>query len=83
MLVTLQEILETAEEKKIAVGAFNAPNLESLLAILEAAEELQLPVIVQAAQCHEVLTPVSVMGPIMVARAKAASVPVCVHLDHG
>lgn len=83
MLVTLQEILETAEEKKIAVGAFNAPNLESLLAILEAAEELQPPVIVQAAQCHEVLTPVSVMGPIMVARAKAASVPVCVHLDHG
>ncbi len=83
MLVTLKEILELAEEKKIAVGAFNTPNLESLLAILGAAEELQLPVIIQAAQCHEVLTPVSVIGPIMVAHAKAASVPVCVHLDHG
>ena len=65
------------------MGAFNTPNLESLLAILGAAEELQLPVIIQAAQCHEVLTPVSVIGPIMVAHAKAASVPVCVHLDHG
>ena len=44
MLVTLKEILEIAEEKKIAVGAFNTPNLESLIAILDAAEELQLPV---------------------------------------
>ncbi len=83
MLVTLKEILQIAEEKKIAVGAFNAPNLESLLAILDAAQELGLPVVIQAAQCHENLTPVSVMGPIMVAHAKKASVPVCVHLDHG
>ncbi len=83
MLVTLKEILKIAEEKKIAVGAFNTPNLESLLAILEAAEELQLPVIIQAAQCHEVFVPVSVIGPVMIARAKEASVPVCVHLDHG
>ena len=83
MLVTLKEILKIAEEKKIAVGAFNTPNLESLMAILDAAEELQLPVIIQAAQCHEVFVPVSVIGPVMIARAKEASVPVCVHLDHG
>lgn len=83
MLVTLKEILEIAEEKKIAVGAFNTPNLESLIAILGAAEELQLPVIIQMAECHENLTPVSVIGPVMVEQAKKAKVPVCVHLDHG
>ncbi len=83
MLVTLKEILKIAEEKKIAVGAFNTPNLESLMAILDAAEELQLPVIIQAAQCHEGFVPVSVIGPVMIARAKEATVPVCVHLDHG
>ncbi len=83
MLVTLKEILEIAEEKKIAVGAFNTPNLESLIAILAAAEELELPVIIQFAECHEHLTSVSIMGPIMVEHAKKASVPVCVHLDHG
>ena len=33
MIVTLKEILKTAEEKQIAVGAFNAPNLESLQAV--------------------------------------------------
>ena len=44
MLVTLKEILQIAEEKNIAVGSFNTPNLTSLTAILSAAEELDLPV---------------------------------------
>lgn len=83
MLVTLKEILEIAEERKIAIGAFNTPSLESLQAILGAAEELSLPVIIQFAQCHEPWIPLSVIGKIMVAHAKEAKVPVCVHLDHG
>lgn len=83
MLVTLEQILKIAEERKIAVGSFNSPNLESLQAILEAAEELGLPVILQFAQCHEPWIPLSLMGPIMVGQAKKAEVPVCVHLDHG
>ncbi len=83
MLVTLKEILEIAEERKIAVGSFNTPNLESLLAIIGGAEELNVPVIIQFAQCHEPWIPLSVIGPIMVEQAKKAKVPVCVHLDHG
>lgn len=83
MLVTLKEILELAEEKKIAVGAFNAPNLESLQAVIGAAEELGLPVIMQFAQVHECYISMEEIGPIMVERAKKAAVPVCVHLDHG
>ncbi len=83
MLVTLKEVLNIAEEKKIAVGAFNAANLESLQAVISAAEELNLPVILQFAQCHEPWVPLALIGPIMVTEAKKASVPVCVHLDHG
>lgn len=83
MLVTLKEILKIAEERKMAVGSFNAPNLESLTAIVSAAEELHVPVIIQFAQCHEPWIPLSVIGPIIVEHAKAAKVPVCVHLDHG
>ncbi len=83
MLVTLKSILETAEERRIAIGAFNCPNLESLQAITAAAEELQLPVILQFAQCHEPWIPLALIGPIMVDAARRASVPVCVHLDHG
>lgn len=83
MLLNLKDILQIAEEKKIAVGAFNAANLEGLEAILGAAEELGLPVIAQFAQCHENLTPLEVIGPAMVYMAKRAAVPVCVHLDRG
>lgn len=83
MLVTLKEILSIAEEKQIAVGAFNASGLEALEAELAAAEELKLPVIIQFAQCHEPWIPLRTIGPIMVDLAKKAAVPVCIHLDHG
>ena len=36
MLVNLKEILAIAEERKCAVGAFNTPNLECLLAVIDA-----------------------------------------------
>ena len=83
MLATLNDVMKIAEEKQIAIGSFNAPNLESLQAAIEAAEELKLPVIIQFAQCHEDWIPLSTIGPIMVETAKRAAVPVCVHLDHG
>ena len=83
MLVTLKEILAIAEERNIAIGAFNASGLEAIEAEIAAAEQLDLPVIIQFAQCHETLVPLSTIGPIMVDMAKKASVPVCVHLDHG
>ena len=83
MLISLKEILKIAEEKKIAIGAFNASGLEAIEAELAAAEELNLPVIIQFAQCHEPWIPLKTIGPIMVEMAKKAKVPVCVHLDHG
>ena len=82
MLINLTEILKMAEEKKCAVGAFNTPNLENLTAVLNAAERLNVPVIISHAELHEPVAPLSVIGPVMVAAAKAAKVPVCVHLDH-
>ena len=83
MLVTLKEILAIAEEKNIAVGAFNCPNLEALEGIIDAAEELDLPVIIQFAQGHQEIMDIDRIGPIMMIEAKRAKVPVCCHLDHG
>ena len=83
MLVNVKAILEEAERGKYAVGAFNTPNLESVVAVLQAAEELGLPVVLQHAEVHEKVIPISIIGPIMVDFAKKASVPVCVQLDHG
>lgn len=83
MLVTLKEILKIAEEKEIAIGAFNATGLEAIEAELAAAEELDIPVIIQFAQCHEYMIPLKTIGPIMIEMAKKSKVPVCIHLDHG
>lgn len=83
MLVNLKEIMEIAEKQQYAIGSFNTPNLESLEAVIGAAEELNLPVIIQFAQCHEPWIPLKLIGPIMVEAAKKAKVAVCVHLDHG
>lgn len=82
MLVNLKEILAIAEEKKFAVGAFNTPNLECIIAVLDTAERLDVPVIISHAELHEEVSPLAKIGPVMVQAAKSAKVPVCVHLDH-
>lgn len=83
MLVNLQAVLAYAEEKKCAVGAFNTPNFECIMAVIHNAEKYQLPVIIEHAQVHENVMPLETIGPVMVHFAQKAKVPVCVHLDHG
>ncbi|MBS4208304.1 class II fructose-bisphosphate aldolase [Bacillus sp. FJAT-50079] len=83
MLVTLSENLAKAEEGNYAVGAFNCPTLEAARAVVEAAEEVQAPIILSHAEAHNEIIPIEIMGPILVNFAKNASVPVTVHLDHG
>ena len=83
MLVNLTEILKIAEEKNIAIGMFNATGFDSLQAVIAAAEDLDQPVIIAHAEVHNVYNDVSLVGPAMIAMAKNAKVPVCVHLDHG
>jgi len=82
MLVNLIEILQMAEEENCAVGAFNTPNMESLNAVIHAAEKLHVPVIISHAQVHEELARLEAIGPVMVAAAQRSGVPICVHLDH-
>lgn len=83
MLITMKAILELAEAKNIAIGAFNITSLEGIQAVLQASEELNQPVILQFAPVHEAIIPMTVIGPIMLLLAERSSVPVAVHLDHG
>lgn len=83
MLVTLNEILDLCEARGCAAGSFNTPNLESIIAVIQAAEELEVPVIIQHAEAHEEIMPLATIGPIMLELAKQAKVPVAVHVDHG
>ena len=83
MLVTLKELLDQAKEEKKAVGAFNGTTLEAIRGIIQAAEELDTPVILQHAQSHDDIIDLEEIGPIMLYYANRAKVPVALHLDHG
>lgn len=83
MLVNLKEILSQAENARYAVGCFNTPNPETIQAVIAAAEEEQLPVILAHAQSMDPPALLEEIAPAMLRSARRASVPVCVHLDHG
>jgi|GEM_PF-5642321 len=53
MLANLKDVLADAKARRYAVGAFNGTTLESVRAIIAAAEELGCPVILQHAQSHD------------------------------
>ncbi len=83
MLVNMNDILLAAKDGGYGVGFFNAVNVEMARAVIETAEELRAPVMVGTA---EVLLPTMGLERVaeyLVPMAKKASVPVCVHYDHG
>ena len=83
-LVTMQELLDDAEQNGRAVGAFSVGNMEMVMGAVRAAEELQTPIILQIdAEVRLPNSPLHLMGPMMLAAAKNASVDIAVHLDHG
>lgn len=82
-LVTMQELLDAAEQNGRAVGAFSVGNMEMVMGAVRAAEELRTPIILQIAEVRLPNSPLHLMGPIMLAAAKNASVDIAVHLDHG
>lgn len=83
MLASLKEVLVKAREKNQAVAAFNVPNLEMVRAAIQAAEETNMPAILQHAEGHGSLITLEEIGPIMIQYAERSTVPVVVHLDHG
>ncbi len=82
-IVTLKELLTSASEKNISVGAFSVGNMEMVLGAVRAAEELNTPIILQIAEVRLPTSPLDIIGPMMVAAAENSEVDICVHLDHG
>lgn len=82
-LASTADLIRTARAQELGIGAFNVIQLESAEAIATGAESVGLPVIMQISEnCvryHGSLEPV-LLATLAVARA--ASVPVAVHLDH-
>lgn len=83
MLVNMNDVLLPARAEGYGVGFFNAVNVEMARAVIETAEELCAPVMVGTA---EILLPAMELERVaeyLIPMAEKASVPVCVHYDHG
>lgn len=83
MLINLNDVLLKAKTKKYAVGLFNAVNFELVRGIISAAEKTNSPVIIGTAEVLFPYGPLEEVSKFLIPMAKAASVPVVVHLDHG
>src|ERR1700674_5471146 len=82
--ITLRQLLDHAAERDYGVPAFNINNMEQGLAVMEAADQVDAPVILQASRGARTYA-----GDIMLARMMEAleamfpHIPLCVHQDHG
>lgn len=83
MLVNMREMLQDAEKHNYAIGSLNTPNLETLRAVIQAAEEMNCPIIINHAQGHEDVVDLETIAPLMKMYAENAKVPVAMHIDHG
>lgn len=82
-LVNMKDLLKAAQKGNYAVGSFSIANMEMVLGVIKAAEETKSPIILQIAEVRLNHSPLALIGPLMIAAAKKADVPVAVHLDHG
>lgn len=82
-LVSMKYILDDANARGYAVGAFNVNNLEFAKAVIAAASEADSPVIIQASEGAVSYAGLQPLVAIVRSLAESTRVPVALHLDHG
>ena len=83
MLVTLRDVLQKALKNNYAVAGLVTLGWEDMMAYVEAAEQENCPVILQAGPSCRQHTPLPILGKMFNYLAENASVSVVAHLDHG
>jgi fructose-bisphosphate aldolase class II len=82
--VSLRQVLDHAAENGYGVPAFNVNNLEQIIAIMEAAQETNSPVILQASAGARKYAGEAYLRHMMLAAVEShPDIPVVVHQDHG
>jgi fructose-bisphosphate aldolase class II len=83
-LASLRQILDHAAEHDYGVPAFNVNNLEQIHAIMEAAEETDSPVILQASAGARKYAGEPYLRHMVLAAAEThPDIPIVLHQDHG
>ena len=83
MLVSLRDTLQKALKYNYAVAGLVTLGWEDMMAYVEAAEQENCPVILQAGPSCRQHTPLPILGKMFNYLADNTSVPVVAHLDHG
>lgn len=81
--MTLQQVYADALNRGYALGAFNFVNIESLTAILDTAQELNVPIIVAVSESAFKYIGFDILKGIIKGAKKKYTIPFFVHLDHG
>ena len=83
-LVPLRTLLDHAAENDYGVAAFNVNNMEQIQAIMEAADETDSPVIIQASRGARSYSQDNYLRHLMLAAVELyPHIPVTMHQDHG
>jgi fructose-bisphosphate aldolase, class II len=83
-LVPLRTLLDHAAENDYGVAALNVNNMEQIQAIMEAANETESPVIIQASRGARKYSQDAYLRHLMLAAVELyPHIPVVMHLDHG
>ncbi len=83
-LIPMRVMLDHAAENDYGVGAFNVNNMEQIQAIMQAAEETNSPVIVQASRGARSYSQDNYLRHLMLAAAELhPRIPIAMHQDHG
>ncbi len=82
--ISLRQLLDHAAEHDYGVPAFNINNMEQVLAIMEAAQAKDAPVILQASRGARSYAGDIMLGKMVeAAEAMFPNIPICLHQDHG
>ena len=83
-LVSLRQLLDHAAENGYGLPAFNVNNLEQVQAIMEAANETQSPVILQASAGARKYAGEAYLRHLVLAAIEThPDIPIVMHQDHG
>jgi len=83
MLTNTKKILQKAHKQNYAVGHFNINNMEILQGIVQAAQNLNSPIIIATSEGAIKYAGINFLYNLTLTASELSKIPLALHLDHG